>query len=122
MRRRIMLFGNYFMEFYQSLTTKEARKVDYILSQLELESRVASRVVRHIKEHGNLYELRMEYESNIFRVFFIFDEGNIVVLFHGFQKKTQKTPKNEIEKALRIRKEYYEYKEQQNDDRLQRHS
>ncbi len=55
-------------------------------------------------------------------MFFIFDEGNIVVLFHGFQKKTQKTPKNEIEKALRIRKEYYEYKEQQNDDRLQRHS
>ena len=117
-----MLFGNYFMEFYQSLTTKEARKVDYILSQLELESRVASRFVRHIKEHGNLYELRMEYESNIYRVFFIFDEGNIVVLFHGFQKKTQKSPKNEIEKALRIRKEYYEYKEQQNDDRLQRHS
>ncbi len=67
MRRRIMLFGNYFMEFYQSLTTKEARKVDYILSQLELESRVASRFVRHIKEHGNLYELRMEYESNIYR-------------------------------------------------------
>ena len=116
MRRRIKLFGNYFMEFYQSLSAKEARKVDYILSQLETESRFASRFVKHIKEHGNLYELRMEYESNIYRVFFIFDDGNIVVLFHGFQKKTQKTPKNEIEKALRIRKEYYEYKERQHAD------
>ena len=44
--------------------------------------------IRHIKEHGNLYELRMKYESNIYRVFFIFDEGQIVVLFHSFQKKS----------------------------------
>ena len=54
-----------------------------------------------------LFELRVEYESNIYRVFFIFDEGNIVVLFNGFQKKKQKTPKVEIEKALRIKNEYY---------------
>lgn len=57
-----------------------------------------------------LFELRVEYESNIYRVFFIFDEGNIVVLFNGFQKKKQKTPKVEIEKALRIKNEYYEEK------------
>ena len=48
-----------------------------------------------------LYELRMEYEGNIYRVFFIFDDGNIVVLFNGFHKKTQKTPPNEVEKALK---------------------
>lgn len=54
-----------------------------------------------------LFELRVEYESNIYRVFFIFDEGNVVVLFNGFQKKKQKTPKGEIEKALRIKNEYY---------------
>lgn len=46
----------------------------------------------------------------IYRVFFVFDEGQIVVLFNGFQKKTQKTPSGEIEKALRIKDEYYEYK------------
>lgn len=57
-----------------------------------------------------LFELRVEYESNIYRVFFIFDEGNIVVLFNGFQKKKQKTPKVEMEKALRIKNEYYEEK------------
>lgn len=58
-----------------------------------------------------LFELRVEYESNIYRVFFIFDEGNIVVLFNGFQKKKQKTPKIEIEKALRIKNEYYAEKQ-----------
>lgn len=49
----------------------------------------------------------MEYNSNIYRVFFIFDNGNIVVLFNGFQKKTQKTPKSEIDKAIKIKEEYY---------------
>ena len=58
-----------------------------------------------------LFELRVEYESNIYRVFFIFDEGNIVVLFNGFQKKKQKTPKVEIERALRIKNEYYAEKQ-----------
>jgi len=51
-------------------------------------------------------------ENNIYRIFFIFDGNYIVVLFHGFQKKTQKTPQTEIEKALRIRTEYYEYKKE----------
>jgi len=60
--------------------------------------------VKHIQD--GLFELRVEYNSNIFRLFFIFDNGQIVVLFNGFQKKTQKTP----QKALKIKEEYYEYK------------
>ena len=54
-----------------------------------------------------IFELRTEFEGNIYRVFFIFDGGNIVVLFNGFHKKTQKTPQNEIEKAIKIKEEYY---------------
>lgn len=54
-----------------------------------------------------LYELRVMWENNIYRVFFIFDEGNVVVLFSGFQKKTQKTPQSEIDKAIRIKEAYY---------------
>ena len=54
-----------------------------------------------------LYELRIEYEGNIYRIFFCFDGGKIVILFNAFQKKTQKTPKSEIEKAKRLKKEYY---------------
>ncbi|WP_347160232.1 type II toxin-antitoxin system RelE/ParE family toxin [Pontibacter chitinilyticus] len=60
--------------------------------------------------YEGLYELRIEYQSNIYRIFCCFDEGKLVVLFNGFQKKTQKTPKEEIERALRIKNEYFKLK------------
>lgn len=71
---------------------------------------------RRILTYGGYFERFMDKLSekerekvkwNIFRVFFIFDNGNIVVLFNGFQKKTRKTPGNEIERAIKIKKEYY---------------
>ena len=64
-----------------------------------------------------LYEIRVEYSSNIYRIFCCFDNGNIVVLFNGFQKKTQKTPLKEIEKALRLKQEYFELKKPQENER-----
>lgn len=67
-----------------------------------------AKFVKHVRD--GLYELKTEYNGNIYRVFFIFDEEKIVVLFNGFQKKTQKAPAGEIEKALNIKEEYYEYK------------
>ena len=57
-----------------------------------------------------LYEIRVEYQGNIYRIFSSFDEGNLVVLFNGFQKKSQKTPTGEIEKALKIKAEYFNEK------------
>lgn len=69
---------------------------------LKCYERISTKFVKSLKE--GLYELRVEVEGIIYRVFFIFDEGNIVVLFHGFKKKTQKTPIKEIEKAIKIKK------------------
>jgi phage-related protein len=57
-----------------------------------------------------LYEIRVEYAGNIYRVFCCFDEGALVILFNGFQKKTQKTPVSEIDKAERLMKEYFNNK------------
>ena len=57
-----------------------------------------------------LYEVRVEVGSNIFMIFCCFDEGALVILFNGFQKKTQKTPKKEIEKAKRLMTEYFNEK------------
>lgn len=79
--------------------------MNYIISLLETEDRIPVRFIKFIRD--GLYELRMEYNSNIYRVFFIFDDGQIVVLFNGFQKKSQKTPSGEIEKALKIKEAYY---------------
>ena len=101
-------FGRYFGEFMERLTVKEREKVDYGLVLLKTQDRLPAKFVKHIRD--GLYELRTEYNGNIYRVFFIFDEGKIVVLFNGFQKKTQKTPASEITKALKIKEEYYEYK------------
>jgi len=105
MKRRISTYGGYFERFIATLSEKELLKLDYIISLLETNDRIPSKFIDYIRD--GLYELRMEYNSNIYRVFFIFDEDKIVVLFNGFQKKSQKTPANEIEKALKIKEAYY---------------
>lgn len=111
MNRKILTYGGYFERFLQSLDEKEQLKMLYIVSLLETQDRLPVKFMKFIRD--GLYELRLEYKSNIYRVFFIFDEGNVVVLFSGFQKKSQKTPMSEIEKALKIKKEYYADKQSQ---------
>ena len=108
MNRRILTYGKYFKEFYASLTEKQKDKIVYALMLLKKEHVLSKKFIKHLREE--LFELRVECESNIFRVFFIFDEGNIVVLFNGFQKKSQKTPRKEINKALKLKEAYYEDK------------
>ena len=95
-----------------TLSPKEKIKLDYIISLLETNDKMPAKFIDYIRD--GLYELRIEYNSNIYRVFFIFDEGQIVVLFNGFQKKTQKTPQGEINKALKIKEAYYADKRPQN--------
>jgi len=105
MKRKIATYGGYFEAFLLTLSVKERVKLDYIISLFETKDRVPAKFIDYIRD--GLYELRMEYNGNIYRVFFIFDEDRIVVLFNGFQKKTQRTPSGEIEKALKIKNEYY---------------
>ena len=112
MKRKITTYGGYFESFKETLTEKEQDKIDYGLLLLKTQDRVPAKFISFIKD--GLYELRIEYNSNIYRVFFIFDDDSIVVLFNGFQKKTQKTPPDEIKKALKIKKEYYADKQSQN--------
>ena len=103
--RIILAYKNYFRDFIQSLTDVEARKVFYVIDMLKTQERVNAKFVKYLREE--IFELRAEQGGNIFRVFFIFDEGNVVMLFNGFQKKTQKTPEKEINKAIQLKKEYY---------------
>jgi len=72
--------------------------------------RIPKKFFDQITGYDGLFEIRIEFESNIYRIFCCFDEENLVILFNGFQKKTQKTPKKEIERALKIKAEYFEYK------------
>ena len=110
--RKIITYGGYFQQFIESLNPTELKKVDYVISLMEQVDRMPKKFVKYIKE--GLYELRVDTGNCIYRIFFIFDEGNIVVLFNGFQKKTQKTPKKEITKALKIKEAYYADKQSSN--------
>lgn len=105
MTRRIVTYGGYFERFMETLSAKQQQKIKYGLLLLKTQDRLPAKFVKFIRD--GLYELRTEYNGDIFRVFFIFDDGKIVVLFNGFQKKTQKTPKSEIDKALQIKEAYY---------------
>jgi putative addiction module killer protein len=96
----------------ENLTLKVQEKIKYGLLLLKTQDRMPAKFVKHVRD--GIFELRTEFEGNIYRVFFIFDNGNIVVLFNGFQKKTQKTPQAEIDKALKIKEEYYADKQSSN--------
>jgi phage-related protein len=73
---------------------------------LEDLQRVPETYLKHIENTDGLYEIRLQFGSDIFRIFCFFDEGQLVVLANGFQKETQKTPIKEIEMALKIKAEY----------------
>ena len=105
MERKIRAYKNYFTDFISSISELEARKVFYVLDMLKMQERLSTKFIKHIED--GIFELRAEHGGNIFRVFFIFDGGNIVLLFNGFQKKSQKTPRKEIELAKRLKNEYY---------------
>jgi putative addiction module killer protein len=105
MKRRILTYGGYFERFMSELDDKTQTKIQYGLMLLKTQDKLTSKFVKHIRD--GVYELRTEFNRNIYRVFFIFDGDKIVVLFNGFQKKTQKTPQKEIEKAIRIKEQYY---------------
>jgi phage-related protein len=103
------------MDFYLEQTDKVQDKIEYVLRILRQVERISKKFFDHMQGTDGLYEIRVEVDSNIFRIFCCFDEGNIVILFNGFQKKTQKTPKNEIEKAERLKQEYFDLKKKSNE-------
>ncbi|MCK4921064.1 MAG: type II toxin-antitoxin system RelE/ParE family toxin [Bacteroidales bacterium] len=112
MARRIEFHGDYFLDFYKNLDSKVKSKIQYVFELIKQVDRVPVKFFAPITGYEGLFEIRIEYQSNIYRIFCCFDEGAIVVLFNGFQKKTQKTPKNEIEKAMRLKSEYFNTKKQ----------
>lgn len=108
--RQILFYENHFKDFFDKQTEKAKSKIDDILFMITILERVPEKFLKHIEGTDGLYEIRIAQGSTIFRIFCCFDKGKLVVLFNGFQKKTQKTPKSEIEKAMRLKSEYFEKK------------
>jgi len=98
--RTIIFYKEYFQNFFDKQNKKVKAKIVWIFEF------VAETYLKHIDNSGGLYEIRVQLGSDIFRIFSFFDKGHLVVLANGFQKKTQKTPKKEIEMAIKIKAEY----------------
>ena len=109
--RSITLFKDYFTEFYQAQKFSVRNKINFVLNIVATQRIIPKKFFRYIEGSDGIYEIRVEFESNIYRIFCCMDEGALVVLFHGFQKKTQKTPQKEIKRAESIKKEYFKSKE-----------
>jgi phage-related protein len=106
--REIIAFKNYFEDFLKEQPIKVQNKIFKILEAIETLERIPTNYLKLIVGTSGLYEARIQLGSDIWRVFCFFDKGKLVILLNGFQKKTQKTPINEIEKAITLMKAYYE--------------
>ena len=110
--RKIIFYRSYFADFSLEQSSMVQEKIEYVFRIIRLIDRIPKKFLDHIESTDGLYEIRISVGTNIYRIFCCFDEGNIIVLFNGFQKKTQKTPVKEIAKAVKLKKEYFEFKNQ----------
>lgn len=115
MARQIIFYKDHFIDFYKELPPKVREKFKFTLELIRQVDNIPEMFFGPMTGYEGLYEVRIGYQSNIYRIFCCFDQGNLIVLFNAFQKKTQKTPKKEIEKAMRLKAEYFESKIQSHD-------
>ena len=108
--REVVAYKSYFEDFLLKQPKKVQDKIFKIIEAIETLERIPSNYLKSLEGTNGLYEARIQLASNIWRVFCFFDDGKLVILLKGFQKKTQKTPKNEIDKALKLMKKYHEEK------------
>jgi phage-related protein len=104
--RQIIAYKNYFLHFYEAQPDNVQTKIEWTLNLIRVSQLVPEKFFKHVEGTKGLYEIRIEVGSNVYRIFSFFDKGNLVVLGNAFHKKTQKTPKQELEKALKIMEEY----------------
>lgn len=105
-QRAIIFYKSYFDDFFREQKQKVKDKIIWTFDLIEELQRVPETYLKHLENTDGLFEIRVQQGSDIFRIFCFFDQGQLVVLANGFQKKTQKTPKKEIEKALKIKEDY----------------
>ena len=108
--REVIYYGDYFWDFYNKQSVKVKKKINWTIGLLQYLEIIPDKYLKHIEE-TDLYAIRVTFGNNIFRIFCFFDKDRLVIIINGFQKKTQKTPKTEIDRALRLKQDYYENKE-----------
>lgn len=108
--RAVITYKHYFDEFFRAQQPKVRDKIIKILDIIEQVDRIPSNYLKYMEGTNGLFEVRVQFGNNIFRIFCFFDGNRFVILLTGFQKKIQKTPPEEIARAVRLMEEYYEEK------------
>jgi len=108
--REILYYKHYYLDFFEKQKPEGKKKFNWTLQLIATIERVPKKYFQHITDSDGIYEIRIEVGSDIYRVFSFFDEDKVIILINGFQKKAQKTPKNEISLAEKLRKEYFDEK------------
>lgn len=110
MFRSIVIYKEVFLEFYQEQEEKVQEKIDFVLDMVRHERQVPRKFFKLLQNTDGIYEIRVITAFKSIRILCFQDEGNLVVLTNSFIKKTQKTPRKEIRKAEKLKKEYYSEK------------
>ena len=108
--REVGIYKNHFTDFYKKQSLIVRKKIDWTILLIRTMKIVPSKFLKHLTNTDGLWEIRVSAENGIFRILCFFDKGDLIILLTGFQKKTQKTPKKEIKRAEKLKKEYYEHK------------
>jgi phage-related protein len=108
--REVFYYKRYYLDFFESPDYRVQKKFNWNLELIASVRYIPDRYFKYIAGTKGIYEIRVEVDNNIFRVFAFFDEGNLIIPTNGFTKKSQKTPRNEIDKARAIKKEYFDEK------------
>jgi phage-related protein len=109
-KREVGIYKDYFTDFYKKQPLVVRKKIDWTILLIQTMKIVPEKYLKHLTNTNGLWEIRISAGNGIFRIFCFFDDGNLIILLTGFQKKTQKTPKNEINRAEKLKTEYYENK------------
>ena len=109
--RNIFYYKDYYLDFFKTLKPEVKNKFNWTLKLIATLDRVPVKYFKHMKGSSGIYEVRVEVGSDIYRVFCFFDKGQVVVLVNAFQKKSQKTPKNQLDLAEKLKNEYFDEKD-----------
>lgn len=104
--RTVIFYKRYCLDFIEAQTQEVRDKISWTIDVIRSIKIVPETYLKHIESSKGLYEIRVQHGTDIYRIFCFFDKGKLIILANGFQKKTQKTPRKEIARALKIKKEY----------------
>ncbi len=107
MKRKIIFYGNYFLEFYSKQDEKTKNKIDFVLDLIRNIDKVPIKFLKYLESTDGLYEIRVRTGNKNIRILCFFDEDRLIILINSFIKKTAKTPKSELEEGRKLRTEYF---------------